>query len=153
MISVDVFTIEGKSQNFLLDPLKYIGDIKAHIQKTHRHLNKKQDIRLLYKGIKLDDDQSLDFYNITNNSSIQTIYETNPISIRLSESMPTGHVSIFENYAPSPLDYRHSRSNSPENSQANFLLSKMQKITDTMDNILTRMERIEERLDQISPDI
>jgi hypothetical protein len=125
MINLSVYTVSGKCQDFLVSSDKPILEIKNQIQKNHRYLNvvANQEIRLLYKGIELDDLKTLDYYGIMDCTTIQIINKTKPIQIgssgsrsnpengaayhsygsrRLSESMPC--LNIFENYAPSPME-------------------------------------------------
>ena len=86
MINLSVYTVSGKFQDFLVNIDKYIGDIKNQIQKNHRYLSIpiNQEIKLLYKGIELDELKTLEFYGIKENTTIQIINKTKPIQINNS---------------------------------------------------------------------
>ena len=171
MITINVYTISGKNQEFLVDNTKLVGDIKNQIQKNHRHISipPEQEIKLLYKGIELEELKSLDFYGITEKATLQIIHKTRPISIsyknesnfgsissrRLSESMPSS--SIFENYQPSPLDTfdnnRYSKSNSPNINfladQSKDIMRQIQIMTNSIETIVNRLDRLETRVSHI----
>lgn len=175
MINLSVYTISGKSQDFLVSSEKNIGDIKNQIQKNHRYINIPidQEIKLLYKGIELDEHKNLDFYNIKENTTIQIIHKTRPIQIsssyrgpneytipissggrRMSESLPTGN--IFEYYAPSPIEtdlLKYSKSNSPNFSfladQGKDIIKQMKDISTTMETIINRLDKLENRVNHI----
>lgn len=167
MITINVFTISGKNQEFLVDNTKLVGDIKNQIQKNHRYITlpPEQEIKLLYKGIELEEHKTLDFYGITDKTTLQIIHKTRPISIsfkgdglpprRMSESMPSA--SIFENYQPSPLDTfdmsRYSKSNSPNINfladQSKDIMKQMQIITNSIETIVNRLDNLETRVSSI----
>jgi len=122
---------------------------------------------LLYKGIELEEYKSLDNYNITDKSTIQIINKTKPISIRrISESLPNNYnTSIFESYAPSPLDNNHdflskiSKSNSPHNNylegveQNNNIIKVLGNISSQLDNVLQRLITLENKVENINKTI
>ena len=174
MITLNVFTISGKTQEFLVDSSKSVGDIKNQIQKNHKYISLPldQEIKLLYKGIELDENKSLDYYNIIDNISLQIIHKTKPISIsfkndgfpprdiysggrRMSESMP--NTSIFENYQPSPLDSfdmnKYSQSNSPNINfladQGKDIIKQIQTLTSSIETIVNRLDKLETRVSHI----
>jgi hypothetical protein len=176
MINLSVYTVSGKSQDFLVNIDKYIGDIKSQIQKNHRYLSIpiNQEIKLLYKGIELDELKTLEFYGIKENTTIQIINKTKPIQInnsynpdytipintfgssgrRLSESMPG--MNIFEHYAPSPMEtdiHKLSKSSSPNFSviaeQGKDIMKQIRDIGTTMENILERLDKLENRMNHI----
>jgi len=164
MINLSVYTVSGKCQDFLVSSEKQIVEIKNQIQKNHKYLNvlSNQEIKLLYKGIELDDLKTLDYYGISNNTTIQIINKTQPIQIgsrndsrsnpeysisihsggsygggsrRLSESMPC--LNVFENYAPSPMEFGAgalSKSFSPNGPTSNM--------ESTSDLLLKRMNEL-----------
>jgi len=165
MIHLSVYTVSGKSQDFLVSIEKSIGDIKNQIQKNHRHISIPidQEIKLLYKGIELDETKTLQFYNIQENTNVQIIHKTRPIQIarsfsnnsefvipsnsrRLSESLPTGN--IFEHYAPSPMEVenKYSKSCSPNFS---FLTDQSKDIIKLLDIINQKLDRLELRVNHI----
>jgi hypothetical protein len=169
--------VSGKSQDFLVNIDKYIGDIKNQIQKNHRYLSIpiNQEIKLLYKGIELDELKTLEFYGIKENTTIQIINKTKPIQInnsynpdyiipintfssssgrRLSESMPG--MNIFEHYAPSPMEtdiHKLSKSSSPNFSiiaeQGRDIMKQIRDISTTMETILERLDKLENRMNHI----
>jgi hypothetical protein len=178
MINLSVYTVSGKFQDFLVNIDKYIGDIKNHIQKNHRYLSIpiNQEIKLLYKGIELDELKTLEFYGIKENTTIQIINKTKPIHInnsynpdytipinsfggggggrRLSESMPG--MNIFEHYAPSPMEtdlHKLSKSSSPNFSviaeQGRDIMKQLRDISTNMENILERLDKLENRMNHI----
>jgi hypothetical protein len=178
MINLSVYTVSGKFQDFLVNIDKYIGDIKNQIQKNHRYLSIpiNQEIKLLYKGIELDELKTLEFYGIKENTTIQIINKTKPIQInnsynpdytipinsfggggggrRLSESMPS--MNIFEHYAPSPMEtdiHKFSKSSSPNFSviaeQGRDIMKQIRDISTTMENILERLDKLENRMNHI----
>ena len=176
MINLSVYTVSGKFQDFLVNIDKYIGDIKNQIQKNHRYLSIpiNQEIKLLYKGIELDELKTLEFYGIKENTTIQIINKTKPIQInnsynpdytipinsfggggrRLSESMPG--MNIFEHYAPSPMEtdiHKFSKSSSPNFSviaeQGRDIMKQIRDISTTMENILERLDKLENRMNHI----
>ena len=162
MINLSVYTVSGKSQDFLVSIEKSIGDIKNQIQKNHRHISIPidQEIKLLYKGIELDETKTLQFYNIQENTNVQIIHKTRPIQIsrsynnnsefftpsntrRISESLPSGN--IFEHYAPSPMevDNKYSKSCSPNFS---FLTDQSKDILKLLETIAQRLDRLETKV-------
>ena len=173
MINLSVYTVSGKCQDFLVSSDKPILEIKNQIQKNHKYLNvlSNQEIKLLYKGIELDDLKTMDYYGITNNTTIQIINKTKPIQIgsqnsrsnpeynisihsspygsrRLSESMPC--INVFENYAPSPMEFgggQLSKSFSPNeatNINAAITIPELLKqITGLSQNFNKLAERVE----------
>lgn len=169
-INITVFTISGKSQDFSVISSKSIRDIKTQIIKNHKYYvgpNDDTEIKLLYKGIELEEYKSLDNYNITDKSTIQIINKTKPISIRrISESLPNNYnTSIFESYAPSPLDNSHdflskiSKSNSPHNNyleavdQNNNIIKVLGNISSQLDNVLLRLTTLENKVENINKTI
>ena len=165
MINLSVLTVSGKSQDFLVNTDKCIGDIKNQIQKNHRHVTipMDQEIKLLYKGIELDETKTLQFYNIQENTNVQIIHKTRPIQIsrsysnqsdflsqsvgkKNSESLPIGN--IFEHYAPSPMeiDNKYSKSCSPNFS---FLNDQSKDILKILETINQRLDRLETRVNTI----
>lgn len=159
MITIVVFTTSGKSQEFLVVEDKIIYDIKMQIIKNHKHITNfggDNEIKLLYKGVELDESKTLSDYQVKDRASFQIIFKTKPLSIRrLSESAPT--TSFFENYAPSPLDSymeskRYSKSNSPifPIESSNLEISKqINSINNTLDLILDRLNNLENRINSI----
>ena len=174
MINLSVYTVSGKCQDFLVSSDKPIIEIKNQIQKNHKYLNvlPNQEIRLLYKGIELDDLKTMDYYGITTNTTIQIINKTKPIQIgshnsrsnpeysipihssspygarRLSESMPS--LNVFENYAPSPMEYvakSFSPSSEPApNMQNTELLKQLNDLSQNFNKLTERVESMEEKL-------
>ena len=169
MITLIVKTINGKSQEFLVNPQKLVGDIKAQIQKNHKYITNlpaDQEIKLLYKGIELDEIKTLEFYAVCDKSNIQIIHKTKPISISFKSSAPISYhenrrdslpTSIFENYAPSPLDLditnRFSKSNSPNfgilADQGKDIMRSIQSLQNSMEYIIDRMNKLEDRVNHI----
>lgn len=173
MINLSVYTVSGKSQDFLVSIEKFIGDIKIQIQKNHRHITIpiNQEIKLLYKGIELDETKTLEFYGINDNTTIQIIHKTQPIQIsrsygsqsdfsvgsngrRLSESLPSGN--IFEHYAPSPMETdmnKYSKSSSPNFSfltdQGKDILKQIKDIGGNIEIIINRLDKLENRINHI----
>jgi hypothetical protein len=176
MINLSVYTVSGKFQDFLVNIDKYIGDIKNQIQKNHRYLSVpiNQEIKLLYKGIELDELKTFEFYGIKENTTIQIINKTKPIQInnsynpdytipihafgssgrRMSESMPG--MNIFEHYAPSPMEtdiHKLSKSSSPNFSviaeQGKDIMKQLRDIGTTMENIIERLDKLENRMNHI----
>ena len=148
------------------------GDLDAHIEgKLWNEVTFYECSDGHYMGefgeviIELDEDKTLDFYGISDRTTLQIIHKTRPISIsfkgdslpprRLSESMPSA--SIFENYQPSPLDtfdiHKYSKSNSPNiyflADQSKDIMRQIQTLTDTMETIANRLERLETRVTTI----
>ena len=175
MINLSVYTVSGKCQDFLVSIDKYIGDIRNQIQKNHRHLSIpiNQEIKLLYKGIELDELKTLEYYGIKEHTTVQIINKTKPIQInnsynpeysipinsfgntgrRLSESMPG---NIFEHYAPSPMEtdmHKLSKSSSPNFSiiaeQGKDIIKQIRDINSTMEMILERIDKLENRVNTI----
>jgi hypothetical protein len=178
MINLSVYTVSGKCQDFFVSSDKPIIEIKNQILKNHKYLNvlPNQEIRLLYKGIELDDLKTMEFYGITNNTTIQIINKTKPIQIgshnsrsnpeysipihssspygarRLSESMPC--LNVFENYAPSPMEYGNgplAKSFSPSseptpNMQNTELLKQLNDLSQNFNKLSERVESMEEKL-------
>ena len=156
MITIVVYTTSGKSEEFLVVEDKIIYDIKMQIIKNHKHITNfggDNEIKLLYKGIELDESKTLSDYQIKDKASFQIIFKTNPLSIRrLSESAPT--TSFFENYAPSPLDSymdskRYSKSNSPSEPFHLDLGKQVLSINTTLELILERLTKLENRVGTI----
>jgi len=132
LITVSVFTLTGKSQDFTINPQKLIAEFKTQVMRSHKHLmyvngsgDASSDVRFLYKGMEMDETRTLDDYSVCDGGRIQIILKTKPMNIstaystssataygssrRLSESLP-----IYERYAPSPMETSIlSRSNSP----------------------------------------
>ena len=169
-INITVYTISGKSQEFSVVSNKAIRDIKTQIIKNHKYYvgpNDDTEIKLLYKGIELEEYKSLDNYNILDKSTIQIINKTKPISIkRISESLPNNYnTSIFESYAPSPLDNgsdflsKISKSNSPHNNyleaidQNNNIIKFLGNISHQLDNVLNRLTNLETKVENINKTI
>jgi hypothetical protein len=169
-INITVYTISGKSQEFSVVSNKAIRDIKTQIIKNHKYYvgpNDDTEIKLLYKGIELEEYKSLDNYSITDKSTIQIINKTKPISIkRISESLPNNYnTSIFESYAPSPLDNgsdflsKISKSNSPHNNylealdQNNNIIKILGNITHQLDSVLNRLTNLETKVENINKNI
>jgi hypothetical protein len=169
-INITVYTISGKSQEFSVVSNKAIRDIKTQIIKNHKYYvgpNDDTEIKLLYKGIELEEYKSLDNYNIMDKSTIQIINKTKPISIkRISESLPNNYnTSIFESYAPSPLDNgsdflsKISKSNSPHNNylealdQNNNIIKILGNISHQLDNVLNRLINLETKVENINKTI
>ena len=169
-INITVYTISGKSQEFSVVSNKAIRDIKTQIIKNHKYYvgpNDDTEIKLLYKGIELEEYKSLDNYSITDKSTIQIINKTKPISIkRISESLPNNYnTSIFESYAPSPLDNgsdflsKISKSNSPHNNylealdQNNNIIKILGNISHQLDNVLNRLINLETKVENINKTI
>ena len=159
MITIVVFTTSGKSQEFLVVEDKIIYDIKMQIIKNHKHITNfggDNEIKLLYKGVELEESKTLGDYQVKDKASFQIIFKTNPLSIRrLSESAPT--TSFFENYAPSPLDSymeckRYSKSSSPifpiEHSNLD-ICKQVNSINSTLELILERLSKLENRVSTI----
>jgi hypothetical protein len=159
MITIVVFTTSGKSQEFLVKEDKLIYDIKMQIIKNHKHITNfgiDNEIKLLYKGVELDESKTISDYQVKDKASFQIIFKTNPLSIRrLSESAPT--TSFFENYAPSPLDSymeskRYSKSSSPifpiECSNVD-IGKQVNSINSTLELILDRLTKLENRVSTI----
>lgn len=175
MINLSVYTVSGKCQDFFVSSDKPIIEIKNQIQKNHKYLNvlPNQEIKLLYKGIELDDLKTMEYYGITNNTTIQIINKTKPIQIgshnsrsnpeysipihsspygarRLSESMPS--LNVFENYAPSPMEPL-AKSFSPGSDpttnlhmQNNDLLKQVNDLSQNFNKLIERVESLEEKL-------
>jgi hypothetical protein len=159
MITIIVYTTSGKSQDFLVVEDKLIYDIKNQIIKNHKHITnfgEDNEIKLLCKGVELDESKTLNDYQVKDRSSLQIIFKTKPLSIRrISESAPT--TSFFENYAPSPMDSfmdnkRYSKSNSP-----NFILDhsnldsgrQLSSVNNLLESILERLTKLENRVSNI----
>jgi hypothetical protein len=159
MITIIVYTTSGKSQDFLVVEDKIIYDIKNQIIKNHKHITNfggDNEIKLLYKGVELDESRTLNDYQIKDKSSLQIIFKTKPLSIRrVSESAPP--TSFIENYAPSPMDSfmdgkRYSKSNSPNFiiEHSNFDLGKqISSINNILELILERITKLENRVSNI----
>jgi len=173
MINLSVYTVSGKCQDFFVSSDKPIIEIKNQIQKNHKYLNvlPNQEIKLLYKGIELDDLKTMDYYGIGNNTTIQIINKTKPIQIgsknsrsnpensipihssspygsrRLSESMPS--LNVFENYAPSPMEFgakSFSPSEAAPNMQNPELLKQLTDLSQNINKLTERVESLEEKL-------
>lgn len=175
MINLSVYTVSGKCQDFFVSSEKQLLEIKNQIQKNHKYLNviSNQEIRLLYKGIELDDLKTLDYYGITDNTTIQIINKTRPIQIgssnsrsnpeysipihssgsygsrRLSESMPC--LNVFENYAPSPMELGAAKSFSPNGPASNMdsasdILKRMNELTQNFTMLMERVEQLEQKI-------
>ena len=166
-INITVFTISGKNQDFSVASNRPIREIKIQIIKNHKHYVGNVDeneIKLLYKGVELDECKSLDNYNILNKSILQIINKSKPVSIkRISESLPNNYnTSIFENYAPSPLDKGYdflskmSNSNSPHNNyldsveQNQNIIKCLNNINNQLENVLNRINTLESKVDIIT---
>jgi hypothetical protein len=160
MITIVVFTTSGKSQEFLVKEDKLIYDIKMQIIKNHKHITNfgiDNEIKLLYKGVELDESKTISDYQVKDKASFQIIFKTNPLSIRrLSESAPT--TSFFENYAPSPLDSymdskRYSKSSSPnfpiEQQTQSDISKQFNSVNNTLELILERLTKLETRVNTI----
>ena len=169
-INITVFTISGKSQEFSVVSNKAIRDIKSQIIKNHKYYvgpNDDTEIKLLYKGVELEEYKSLDNYSIGDKSTIQIINKTKPLSIRrVSESLPNNYnTSIFESYAPSPLDNgsdflsKISKSNSPHYNylealdQNNNIIKFLGNISGQLDNVLNRLTNLESKVEIMNKSI
>jgi uncharacterized ubiquitin-like protein YukD len=171
MITITVFTIAGKSQDFPVSPHKPIREIKTQIVRNHKYFigpnSEDKEVKLLYKGIELDESKCMENYNIADKSTIQIINKTKPVSIRrVSESMPNNyHTSIFESYAPSPLDSgfdgmnRLSKSSSPNVNyidlmdQNQNIMKYLGNITNQLDNVITRLQFLESKVENLAQSI
>ena len=157
MLSINVCTVNGKTQEFVFNTLRSIGEIKSQVIKNHCHLtlSGEQDIRLLYKGIELDEMKTLDNYGITARASIQIIHKTKPISISRRNS-DANSSSVFETYAPSPLMTMYTsntKSPSPNFNQLavsnDTITQHLSMLNTKLDNMINHMGKLEQRINQI----
>lgn len=160
MLSINVCTVNGKSQEFVFNSQRSISEIKTQVIKHHEHLtlSGEQEIKLLYKGIELDECKTLDHYGISARSSIQIIHKTKPISIsrRNSDaSMSASSASIFESYAPSPLNSFYApssgtciaKSPSPISNTANdMVMHNLTSIHTKLEYIINHLAKLEQRV-------
>lgn len=162
MLSINVCTVNGKAQEFVFNSQRSIGEIKTQVIKHHEHLtiSGEQEIKLLYKGIELDEFKTLEHYGISARSSIQIIHKTKPISIsrRNSDaSMSASSASIFESYAPSPLNSFYGPSNangtciakspSPISNTANdMVMHNLASIHTKLEHIINHLAKLEQRV-------
>ena len=157
MLSINVCTVNGKSQEFVFNPQRSIGEIKSQVIKHHEHLtlSGEQEIKLLYKGIELDEFKTLEHYGILAKSSIQIIHKTKPISIsrRNSDaSMSASSVSIFESYAPSPLNSIYApstiaKSPSPITNISNdMMMQNLSSIHTKLEYIMNHLAKLEQKV-------
>jgi hypothetical protein len=173
MLSINVCTVNGKAQEFVFNSQRSIGEIKSQVIKHHEHLtlSGEQEIKLLYKGIELDEFKTLEHYGISARSSIQIIHKTKPISIsrRNSDaSISASSASIFESYAPSPLNSFYGPSNangtcmakspSPISNTANdMVMHNLSSIHTKLEYIINHLTKLEQRVatiyDSIVPSV
>jgi hypothetical protein len=163
MLSINVCTVNGKSQEFVFNPQRSIGEIKSQVIKHHEHLtlSGEQEIKLLYKGIELDEFKTLEHYGISARSSIQIIHKTKPISISRRNSdasmSASSSASIFESYAPSPLNSFYAPSNtsgtciakspSPITNAANdMVMHNLTSIHTKLEHIINHLAKLEQRV-------
>ena len=155
MLSINVCTVNGKIQEFVFNSQRSIGEIKSQVMKHHEHLtlSGEQEIKLLYKGIELDEFKTLDHYGISARSSIQIIHKTKPISIsrRNSDaSISASSASIFESYAPSPLNSLYTgiaKSPSPITTISNdMIIQNLSSIHTKLEHIMNHLTRLEQRI-------
>jgi len=148
MISLNVLTISGKKDTFVVDNNKLVGDIRRQIEKNHRYLTvpMDQETKLLFQGIELEDNMSVSSYGIKDGANIQVINNTRPVNIgrsyenrRLSESLP-----VFENYAPSPYTGTNVRQSPNNNDLVITLQQKVLELTQRLEKMEKRLERVED---------
>jgi hypothetical protein len=161
MLSINVCTVNGKIQEFVFNSQRSIGEIKSQVMKHHEHLtlSGEQEIKLLYKGIELDEFKTLDHYGISARSSIQIIHKTKPISIsrRNSDaSASASSASIFESYAPSPLNSFYApassgtciaKSPSPITTISNdMIIQNLSSIHTKLEHIMNHLTKLDQRI-------
>jgi hypothetical protein len=153
--------VNGKAQEFVFNSQRLIGEIKSQVIKHHEHLtiSGEQEIKLLYKGIELDECKTLEHYGISARSSIQIIHKTKPISISRRNSdasmSAASSASIFESYAPSPLNSFYAPSNgtciakspSPISNTANdMVMHNLTSIHTKLEYIINHLAKLEQRV-------
>jgi len=161
MITVSVFTLTGKSQDFTINPQKLVIEFKSNVMRTHKHLmypngsfDANSEVRFLYKGIEMDEAKTLDDYSVCDGGRIQIVLKTKPMTItgslggggnygcrRLSESLP-----IYEHYAPSPMDSAMlSRSSSPPRDDAGDIREILQQLAAIREDVRMIKEELMKR--------
>ena len=157
MLSINVCTVNGKIKEFVFNSQRSIGEIKSQVIKHHEHLtlSGEQEIKLLYKGIELDELKTLEHYGILAKSSIQIIHKTKPISIsRRNSDASASSVSIFESYAPSPLNAFYTpttgiaKSPSPNyNTISNdMIMQNLSSINTKLEHIMNHLAKLDQRV-------
>jgi hypothetical protein len=134
--NINVLTVNGKSQKFELSGDMYVSDMIAHIVALHNHyikpcVNTNEDVRLIYKGVEMDDTKKLDSYKISDGDNISIISRPRSQPININKSF----VPSFESYAPSPMD-THRFSRSYENKSSPVMDANMFKLLTQIDNKL-----------------
>ena len=164
MITVSVFTLTGKSQDFTMNPQKLVAEFKSHVMRNHKYLmypngsfDANSEVRFLYKGIEMDEAKTLDDYSVCDGGRIQIVLKTKPMTItgslggvggggnygcrRLSESLP-----IYEHYAPSPMDSTMlSRSSSPPRDDVADLRAILQQLSAIREDVCMIKEELLKR--------
>jgi hypothetical protein len=140
---INVLTINGKCQEFKFNSNMTISEIKTIIINNHQSYtqNTSSELKLLYKGIELEDTKQLSNYKISDGDKIQIINRQTSTPINIAKSLPS--YSALECYAPSPMDSykeKYSRSYNSPNLDNNLL-----KLLTNLDN---KLDRILEKLDK-----